>query len=416
MRFALHVLSTKRITDWRELDKLQATSWLKRWLGERGYSVLWDKLFELEVLRAPAPGFGGMDRHAHQARRAVAAQPLPGRDGLPRRRLAGAAGRVRAASCSAAGADIRLATPVRRSRDRGGARNRCRCHCGGFDARRRRAVHRAAEIRASHWCPTLRGRPSAHRRVENIGVACVLLKLHKPATSYFWMNVNDERIAGSGLHRVLQPEPAAAIGRLRAVYMPKTHPKWAWDDGRLMDEASRYFLMTQPHLKPDDVLARHVSRYEFAQAVCPPGFYDMLPAMDTSIRGFYMADTSYYYPEDRSINESIVTGRKLAEGLLADAAGRARPDSDTPTRSLLPGSALLPNYRARAQPFLRRPHDGTACGSSSHVEPGPIASCERTRYVGQSGRAPAFAYFDSRNTQAFSSIELIIANTLYWGM
>lgn len=34
--------------------------------------------------------------------------------------------------------------------------------------------------------------------------------------------------------------------------------------------------------------------------------------MKAPLRGFFMADTAYYYPEDRSINESIAVGAKLA--------------------------------------------------------------------------------------------------------
>ena len=34
--------------------------------------------------------------------------------------------------------------------------------------------------------------------------------------------------------------------------------------------------------------------------------------MRSALAGLYMADTSYYYPEDRSISESVGVGRKLA--------------------------------------------------------------------------------------------------------
>jgi phosphohistidine phosphatase SixA len=41
--------------------------------------------------------------------------------------------------------------------------------------------------------------------------------------------------------------------------------------------------------------------------------------MRTSMRGFLMADTAYYYPEDRSISESIRVGKRLAKlGWLPD--------------------------------------------------------------------------------------------------
>src|SRR5262249_4240191 len=48
VRFALHVLYCKTITDWTALDPIEATSWIKRWIGQRAYGVLWDKLFRLK--------------------------------------------------------------------------------------------------------------------------------------------------------------------------------------------------------------------------------------------------------------------------------------------------------------------------------------------------------------------------------
>ena len=65
-------------------------------------------------------------------------------------------------------------------------------------------------------------------------------------------------------------------------------------------------------------MATHCHRYEFAQTICPPGFKDMLPPMRTPMKGLYMADTSYYYPEDRSISESVHVGDKLVDCVLTD--------------------------------------------------------------------------------------------------
>ena len=46
--------------------------------------------------------------------------------------------------------------------------------------------------------------------------------------------------------------------------------------------------------------------------------------MRNSIEGFYMADTSYYYPQDRSITESIKLGNALADMLTADTQAGMR--------------------------------------------------------------------------------------------
>jgi len=39
--------------------------------------------------------------------------------------------------------------------------------------------------------------------------------------------------------------------------------------------------------------------------------------MKTPIQGLYMADTAYYYPEDRSISESVAVGRRLAQAAIS---------------------------------------------------------------------------------------------------
>jgi hypothetical protein len=39
--------------------------------------------------------------------------------------------------------------------------------------------------------------------------------------------------------------------------------------------------------------------------------------MKTPVAGLYMADTSYYYPEDRSINESIAVAKTLVDAATA---------------------------------------------------------------------------------------------------
>jgi len=57
----------------------------------------------------------------------------------------------------------------------------------------------------------------------------------------------------------------------------------------------------------------HVSRYFYAQPVCTTNFLESLPPMKSAIEGFFMADTSYYYPQDRAITDSIKMGNRLAD-------------------------------------------------------------------------------------------------------
>ena len=71
-------------------------------------------------------------------------------------------------------------------------------------------------------------------------------------------------------------------------------------------------------LSDDDIIDVNVSRYAFAQPICQPNFAHHLPPMRAAIDGLFIADTSYYYPEDRSISESVHLGKQLAEMALLD--------------------------------------------------------------------------------------------------
>ena len=57
----------------------------------------------------------------------------------------------------------------------------------------------------------------------------------------------------------------------------------------------------------------HVGRLRHAQPICAPGFAAMIPPVQTPIAGLQIADTCFYYPEDRGIAESVRLGKQMAE-------------------------------------------------------------------------------------------------------
>jgi protoporphyrinogen oxidase len=61
-----------------------------------------------------------------------------------------------------------------------------------------------------------------------------------------------------------------------------------------------------------------VGRLRHAQPICEPNLADKLPPVQTPIIGLQIADTCYYYPEDRGVAESIRLGRRMAEDAVND--------------------------------------------------------------------------------------------------
>ncbi|MCW6508561.1 NAD(P)/FAD-dependent oxidoreductase [Lichenifustis flavocetrariae] len=151
--------------------------------------------------------------------------------------------------------------------------------------------------------------------IRNIGVVCLLLKLKRSVSKNFWLNIVDPTIEIPGLIEFSNLRPVKDTVIYVPYYMPTTNPKWSWDDASFVEEAFGYIRRIAPDIKPDDLIDSTVGRLRYAQPVCEPNFRDKLPPIQTPIAGLQIADTCYYYPEDRGVSESIRYGRMMAEAI-----------------------------------------------------------------------------------------------------
>ena len=124
-----------------------------------------------------------------------------------------------------------------------------------------------------------------YEAIGNIGCVCVALKLAKPITRHFWVNVNDPTIdipgmvEFSNLRRL--PDTVVYI----PYYMPQTNPKFGRSSEEFVAEAFGYLRRINPALQPGDLKASHVGRLRHAQPVCEPGFLAKIPKVQTEIAG-----------------------------------------------------------------------------------------------------------------------------------
>jgi len=151
------------------------------------------------------------------------------------------------------------------------------------------------------------------RSINNIAVVCVIVKLRKALSEYFWLNTNDPAMDIPGLVEYSNLRPLDDHIVYVPFYMPGEHPKFAEPDQAFLDKVRRYLKKINPELCDDDFIDLHASRYRYAQPICEPGYLDKLPPVALPVIGLWVADTSYYYPEDRGISESIEFGRKIAK-------------------------------------------------------------------------------------------------------
>jgi protoporphyrinogen oxidase len=157
----------------------------------------------------------------------------------------------------------------------------------------------------------------AFAALKNIAVVCVIAKLRKPLTENFWLNINDPEMDIPGLVEYSNLRPLDPHVLYVPFYMPGEHPKFKDADEVFLDKVRNYCMKINPDLALEDFVDMRASRYRYAQPICDPGYLDRLPPAMLPVKGLWVADTSYYYPEDRGISESIGFGRKLATAAVA---------------------------------------------------------------------------------------------------
>lgn len=309
-RYGLHAfLATKR-TNWQPLDRVEASGWIKRWVGAQAYEVLWRRLFEYKFYdytdNLSAAWIWSRIRRIGRSRYSLFREKLGYLDG-------GSATLLQAmqADIEANGGVIRLQTPVSQVVMADGRVSGV-AYGGQFEA-----FDTVISTVPLPYVPRLMpDLPPAilaqFSALNNIAVVCVIVKLRRALTENFWLNVNDPEMDIPGIVEYSNLRPLDCHLVYVPFYMPGEHPKFAESDQQFLDKVRRYFKKINPALVDADFIDLRASRYRHAQPICDPGYLDRLPPASLPVQGLWVADTSYYYPEDRGISESIGFGRNLA--------------------------------------------------------------------------------------------------------
>ncbi|MDQ0587770.1 NAD(P)/FAD-dependent oxidoreductase [Variovorax paradoxus] len=319
-RYGLHAfLSTKR-DDWKPLDHVEATGWIKRWVGKEAYEVLWRRLFDYKFYdyssNLSAAWIWSRIRRIGRSRYSLFKEKLGYLEGGSQTLLDALRSAI-----ETRGGEIRLSTPASEVVIEHGEIKGVRTAVG-FEA-----FDKVVSTVPLPYVPKLiPGLPAstleAFAALKNIAVVCVIAKLRKPLTENFWLNINDPEMDIPGLVEYSNLRPLDPHVLYVPFYMPGDHPKFKDADEVFLAKVRKYCMKINPDLAPEDFVDMRASRYRYAQPICDPGYLDRLPPAMLPVKGLWVADTSYYYPEDRGISESIGFGRKLA---TAAAAGTGMP-------------------------------------------------------------------------------------------
>ena len=313
LRYGLMMFMATRRQTAGALERLSAKDWIESWCGRRVYDAMWRPLFDLKFYEfadnISAAWLWTRIKRIGTSRKSLFHEELGYIDG-------GSETLVRALvdAIEKKGGSVRLGAPVTEVVvDSGRVKGvRSGDTVEAFDA----VISTVPTPFVSKLIPELPGDVKrAYEAIRNIGVVCVVFKLRKSVTPNFWVNVFDPTMAIPGFVEFSRLRPTGDTIVFVPYYMPTSSARWAQRNDELIDEAFGYLKRVNPSLTDSDRIDAAAGRLSHAQPVCPPGFSAMIPKVQTPIAGLQVADTCFYYPEDRGVSEGVRWARLMAEAI-----------------------------------------------------------------------------------------------------
>jgi protoporphyrinogen oxidase len=313
-RYGLFAFVCVRRNKWDAIEDESAKDWILRWCGPAIYKKFWKPLFDHKFYEyaedISAAWIWTRIRRIGRSRKSLLQEELGYIEG-------GSLTLVNALRDGIAkhGGRVHLGTPAQRVMSADGRVTGVQAGGRMFEADD--VICTAPTPYVAGLVPELPEEWKAkYEAIHNIGVICVIFRLAKSVTPHFWVNISVDDIEIPG---IIEFTNLRDVGGDTIVYvpyyMPVTHEKFSWTDEQLLGEALVCLQRVNPGLKADDVLGTKVARLRYGQPICEPGFAKKIPPVQTPIAGLQVADTCFYYPEDRGIAESVRLGSEMAKAV-----------------------------------------------------------------------------------------------------
>lgn len=313
LRVGLHVLRARRLKDWHRLDGLTAASWLRQELGEEAYRVIWEPLLSMKF-GAEHPEISAAWIWSRIARVARSRSGLLQKEKLGY--LEGGTQALLNALAERLGARVRLGQGVEQVLLENGRVKGLRV--GGqvepFDA-----VVSTVPLRLlAKLAP---GLPEGYRAqlkgIDYIGVSCLLLKLKRSFSPYFWTNVSDPSVPFAGCIEYTRLNPLPGLRGRSVLYVPHylsaEEERYGWELDRVLAAYLPALQRMNPDFRASDIVDARLSKAPYAQVLCRTGFAALVPPFHAPMEGLYLTDSTQLYPEDRVISDLIRCAEQVSE-------------------------------------------------------------------------------------------------------
>lgn len=152
------------------------------------------------------------------------------------------------------------------------------------------------------------------------GSVCVVLKLKRALSDYYWINISDPDSPFVGIIEHTNFVPPETYGDKHFVYLTRYSSSegeiFKKSDHEIYDQFSNYLKNIFANFIQQDVDAYWVFKDRYSQPVFVTNYSKIMPDFKTPIKNLYILNTAQIYPQSRSLNSSIAMARRFEKEIL----------------------------------------------------------------------------------------------------
>lgn len=145
------------------------------------------------------------------------------------------------------------------------------------------------------------------------GSVCVVLKLRRALSEYYWINVSDPASPFVGIIEHTNFIPPGTYANKHLVYLTRyaspKDPVFSKPAEDIYTDFINYLKKIFPEIQDEDVEQYWIFKDRFSQPVFVKNYSKIMPGISTPVRNVYLLNTSQIYPESRCLNSSIRKAR-----------------------------------------------------------------------------------------------------------
>jgi protoporphyrinogen oxidase len=347
-RLGLTIFRAARVKNWKPLERIPVTRWLRRWSGRKTVEKIW-----LPLLRAKL-GDNYRETSAAFIWATIARMYAARRTGLKKEMFGyvpGGYARILdrfADQLAEDNVDVLLAHAVRRVTPAPGGGVTIELHGAPAEHFDRVVLTSAAPVIARICAGLSREEKQRLQGIRYQGIVCASVLLDRPLADYYVTNITEPWVPFTAVIEMTSLVDRRHLGGRALIYLPKYLPAedTAFDvpDQEIEAEFLSALARMYPDFRREHVLAFRVSRVRNVMAVPTLDYSERLPPMATSLPGVYAVTSAHIVNSTLNVNETVRLAERAVEKVLLPRTG---PDTESPTG---PGEYAAANRQLVAGP------------------------------------------------------------------